>query len=117
EQESGNKIVYAPKIEFYFAKDLIKPDSLPVLKQLAAKLNENPDGTLVVKGYMRGPVLFKKMIPILKTLSRARANSVLRHLIVNEKIRQINVNALGEGDPFPELDADEDRILLLVEIR
>jgi outer membrane protein OmpA-like peptidoglycan-associated protein len=113
----GNRVVFSPKIEFYFAKDLIKPVSLPTLKQLAEELDAYPDASLVVKGYMRGPGIFKKILPILKTLSRARANSVLRHLIVNEKIRQINVTALGETDPFPDLVRSQDKPLLIVEIK
>lgn len=113
----GNRIVFAPKIEFYFAKDLIKPVSLPTLKQLAEELDAYPDASLVVKGYMRGPGVLKKSLPILKTLSRARANSVLRHLIVNEKIPQINVTALGETDALPEVARSKDKPLLIVEIK
>lgn len=113
----GNRMVFSPKIEFYFAKDLIKPVSLPTLKQLAEELDAHPDASLIVKGYMRGPGFLKKILPILKTLSRARANSVLRHLIVNEKIRQINVTALGENDPLPEAARTPDKPMLIVEIK
>jgi outer membrane protein OmpA-like peptidoglycan-associated protein len=115
--KAENKIVFNPEIEFYFAKDLIKPASLEKLKKLADTLNEHPDATLIVQGFMRGPGLFRKTLPILKTLSRARANSVLRHLIVNEKIRQINVTAIGAGDTFPDTSDSEENLVLLVEVK
>ncbi|MCD4814157.1 hypothetical protein K8S19_10755 [bacterium] len=112
-----NKIIFTPQIEFYFAKDMIKPVSLPALHTLAKKLSNYPEASLVVKGYMRGSGLFKKTLPILKTLARARANSILRHLIVNEKIPQINVNALGEGDPLPNIGHTENKAILIIEVR
>ncbi|MCK5243397.1 PD40 domain-containing protein [bacterium] len=115
--EAENRMVFTPEIEFYFAKDLVKPTSLAKLKQLAEKLNEYPDATLIIQGFMRGPVWFQKTVPILKTLSRARANSVLRHLIVNEKIRQINVTAIGAGDTFPDTGDSEENLVLLVEVK
>ncbi len=98
-----NRIVYAPAIDFYFAKDLIKPSSLSALKELADELAKHPDSPLIVRGTARGPGWLARVLPLAKSLSRARANSVLRHLIVTEKIKQINVTALGEGDEFPDL--------------
>lgn len=96
-----HRISYTPQLEFHFAKDLLKPSSFPVLKQLAEELNKSPESPLVVQGQISGGA--KLFRPLLKSLSRARANSVLRHLIVTEKIKHINVNTMGEGDEFPEL--------------
>jgi outer membrane protein OmpA-like peptidoglycan-associated protein len=109
-----NRVLFAPQIEFYFAKDLIKPASFPVLKQLAEELNKYPESPLVVRGEIAGGA--KLFGSLLKSLSRARANSVLRHLIVTEKIKHINVNAMGEGDEFPELGKRQNDIPLLLVI-
>ena len=110
-----NKRFYTPKISFYFAKDLIKTSSLPTLKNLSQELDKYPEAPLIVQGFIRGPNWLKTFIPILKSLSRARANSILRHLIVNEKIKQINVTAIGEGDSFPALEGHppEEPILII----
>jgi outer membrane protein OmpA-like peptidoglycan-associated protein len=115
---AGNRILYGPKIDFYLAKDLIKETSLPVLKQLADELAKNPESALVVRGQIHGPKWLRIFLPLLKTLSRARANSVLRHLIVTEKIRQINVTAVGEGDEFPDLGKlSPDKPLLIINVK
>jgi outer membrane protein OmpA-like peptidoglycan-associated protein len=116
--KEGNRIILLPKIDFYFAKDLIKSSSFPMLKQLAVELGKYPDSPLVVRGEAKSAGLGALFSPLMKSLSRARANSVLRHLIVTEKIRHINVNAMGEGDEWPDLGKrPADLPLLLVVIR
>lgn len=106
-----NVITLKPTVDFHFAKDLIKTSSLPELNALAKQIDSYPDSPLIVQGQIRGP----QWLPMLKTLSRARANSVLRHLIVNENIKQINVTAIGEKDDFPDLsDQTEDVPVLLI---
>ncbi len=110
----GNVITFEPEIQFYFAKDLIKASSLTELDKLAKQIEAYPDSPLIIKAMIKGP----KWLPLLRTLARARANSVLRHLIVNENIRQINVTAIAEGDPYPDLsDQVEDLPILLVVIK
>jgi outer membrane protein OmpA-like peptidoglycan-associated protein len=114
EDKQGHRIDYLPKIDFYFAKDLIKPNSFPLLSRLAEELGKYPEAPLVVQGQPSGPSLLRAFLG--KSLSRARANSVLRHLIVTEKIKQINVNAIGEGDEFLDLGKREDNqpVLLII---
>ncbi len=114
EDKPNNRLVYLPKIDFYFAKDLIKPVSLPILSRLAEEMGKHPESPLIVQGQPSGPALLRMFLG--KSLSRARANSVLRHLIVTEKIKQINVNAIGEGDEFPDLGKREDNqpVLLII---
>ncbi len=110
----ANVITFEPEIEFYFAKDLIKASALTELDKLAKQIEPYPDSPLIIKAMIKGP----KWLPMLKTLARARANSVLRHLIVNESIRQINVTAIAEGDPYPDLSNQaEDLPVLLVIIK
>ncbi|NTV52090.1 MAG: hypothetical protein HGA76_03630 [Candidatus Firestonebacteria bacterium] len=115
EDVQSHRIIYKPKIDFYFGKDLIKPSGFPVLSRLAEELGKNNDAPLIVQGRPSGPGWVRFFLGT--SLSRARANSVLRHLIVTEKIRQINVNALGEGDEFPDLGKrapDQPELLILV---
>jgi hypothetical protein len=86
-----------------------------MLSRLAEELGKYNDAPLVVQGQPSGPAWLRPFLG--NSLSRARANSVLRHLIVTEKIRQINVNALGEGDEFPDLgkrSSDQPVLLIIV---
>jgi outer membrane protein OmpA-like peptidoglycan-associated protein len=115
EDKQAHRVIYKPKIDFYFGKDLIKPASFPMLSRLAEELGKYNDAPLVVQGQPSGPAWLRPFLG--NSLSRARANSVLRHLIVTEKIRQINVNALGEGDEFPDLgkrSSDQPVLLIIV---
>jgi TolB protein len=111
-ETQGNEIVFKLKVDFYFAKDMIKSSSLPNLKRLAEQLEKYPDAAVVVSCQAPGPK-WMRSVPLLRSLSQVRASSVLRHLIVNEKIPQTIPYAIGEGDAFPDLGIEKKRLLLV----
>jgi len=110
-ESQGNEVTFRAQLDFFFAKDMLKADSVANLKRLAEQLEKYPDAALVVSCRASGPKWLRSLLPLLKSLSRARANAVLQHLIVVEKIPQINVSAIGEGDPFPDLGLENKRLV------
>ena len=92
------KFVISEKIFFKTGKADILPKSYALLAELAKAMNDNPHVLLVeIQGHTddQGPDAFNK------TLSEARAESVMNHLVTIGNVGAARLSAKGYGEDLP----------------
>jgi len=99
--ESGRVSLYG--INFDTAKSTIRPDSEPVLTEVAKMLKANPDWAMVVAGHTDNVGAKASNL----TLSRQRAQSVIAWLSKNG-IEEARLVPAGFGDTRPIADNKDD---------
>lgn len=92
-------------IYFNFASDLLRPESEPVLKEIATALQAHPDWKLRVNGHtdnVGGDAMNQD-------LSRRRAEAVRHNLVERYKIAEARLSTEGFGASRPKESNDTDR--------
>jgi flagellar motor protein MotB len=92
-------------IYFNFASDVLRPESEPVLKEIATALQSHPDWKLRVNGHtdnIGGDVMNQD-------LSRRRAEAVRHELVERNKIAEVRLSTEGFGASRPKESNDTDR--------
>jgi outer membrane protein OmpA-like peptidoglycan-associated protein len=94
-KEKGHVSIYG--IYFDFGKADIKPESEPVLKEIAKFLKENPD----IKVYVVGHTDNVGSLEYNMELSRKRAEAVVKRLVEKYGIKKNRLKAFGVGPLCP----------------
>ena len=92
-------------IYFNFASDVLRPESVPVLKEIATALQAHPDWKLRVNGHTDnagGGAMNQE-------LSRRRAEAVRHELVERYKIAESRLSTEGFGASQPKESNDTDR--------
>ncbi len=102
-QMTGKALVYG--IYFDTASYEIKPESGPMLEEIATLLRDNPEMNLYVVGHTDDQGSFDYNM----TLSRNRARSVVDWLVENHGIEAGRLQAVGVGPAAPEATNETSR--------
>jgi uncharacterized repeat protein (TIGR01451 family) len=91
-------------VNFDIGKATLRPESFPILKQIAEILNQYSDVTATIIGHTDSSPIKTREFANNKQLSVARAQSVKKYLAISERIDTSRIGTLGFGETQPIAD-------------